>query len=67
MTFHIENLDPGVRWSIARDGELIGDIQRLATGYLVTIETPPKKVKRFRMIDALREALGEDVEIVNGQ
>jgi len=64
MTFHIETLEPGISWTIANEGELIGSVQRLATGYLVTIDSPPKKVKRFRMIDALHEALGEDAEIV---
>ena len=63
MKYEVRPVDPGKSWNIASDREIIGTLERLATGYLVRLSDPPKVVKRFRMIDALTEALGEDAAI----
>ena len=63
MLYMVIPLDPGKKWKITSDNQEIGIVDRLATGYLVSLTDPPKKVKRYRMIDALHETLGEDSEI----
>lgn len=53
-------------WTISKDGQKIGSVERLMTGYLVTLTASPdaaKKIKRYRMIDALREAFGAEAEL----
>jgi hypothetical protein len=67
MRFDVISIEAGEKWQITKEDELVGSVQRLATGYLVTIDKSISKVKRFRMIDALREALGDDAEIVVSQ
>jgi len=47
------------KWVIKNEvGETVGDAQRLATGYLITEIGTDNVVKRFRFIDALKEAFG---------
>jgi hypothetical protein len=56
--------EPQKKWVVKRDGEPVGYIERFATGYMLTLESdPPVKIKRFRMIDALRQAFEGEVEI----
>ena len=64
MTYSVLPLEPGKKWKISAGDLEVGTVERLATGYLVTQVNHPTKVKRYRMIDALRESLGEDTEIV---
>ena len=62
MKYSVIPLEDGKHWSIQSNGlEKIGAVERLMTGYLVTLGD--KKVKRFRMVDALREALGSEAVI----
>ncbi len=63
MTYTITQTEAGNKWNILRGNEVVGDVERLMTGYMITMHEPPLKVKRYRMIDALQEALGEDAEI----
>ena len=63
MKYEIRPVDEGKNWNIVSEHEMIGTLERLATGYLVRLTQPVTIVKRFRMIDALTEALGNDAEI----
>jgi len=50
-----------VHWIVLDEsGAACGELSRLATGYLATRTEDKKIVKRFRMIDALRETFGEE-------
>jgi hypothetical protein len=63
MKYEVRPVDPGKSWNIVSDRATIGTLERLATGYLVRLTDPVKVIKRFRMIDALTEALGDDAAI----
>ena len=49
-------------WVVTEPGgaEPMATVRRLQTGYLVTMLGTGVKTKRFRQIDALREAFGQD-------
>ena len=63
MRYEVEPTETGKKWKIVTDGRTVGTVERLSTGYLATLTEPPKVVKRFRLIDALTEALGEEAVI----
>jgi hypothetical protein len=63
MIYRIEPAESEKIWTIVSDKSNIGTVERLSTGYLVTLIDPPKKIKRFRIIDALKEALGDNADI----
>ena len=59
-----ECTETGKKWIVKRGGEVLGDVERFATGFMLTLNAePPQKIKRFRMIDALRQAFGSSEEI----
>jgi hypothetical protein len=63
-----ENTETGKKWVIKDGGNELGYVERFATGFMLTVNgdpplSPPLRIKRFRMIDALRQAFGEGVEI----
>jgi hypothetical protein len=43
-------------------GETCGEVTRMATGFLAMRFSDNKIVKRFRLIDALKETFGEENE-----
>ena len=47
-------------WTVSASEESIGSIQRLATGYIAKRTSDNYVIKRFRMIDALKEVFGEE-------
>jgi len=50
-------------WNVLNpSGEILGTIKKLETGYLSERATTRAAIKRFRMIDSLREAFGEEHE-----
>ena len=69
MIYTIEPVEHGKKWTVVSNESNVGTVERLSTGYLVTLTgasvgtDSPKIVKRFRMIDALKEALGDQAEI----
>ena len=63
MQYEVEPIETGKKWKIVTEEVGVGTVERLSTGYLVTLTEPPKIVKRFRLIDALTEALGEEAVI----
>ncbi len=51
------------KWNVVGNyGVVLGTLDRLETGYLATRATDGNVIKRYRMIDALREAFGEEHE-----
>jgi hypothetical protein len=60
-----ECTEAGKKWIIKKGGEVLGNVERFATGFMLTIDgDPPTKIKRFRMIDALRQGFGpEEIQI----
>jgi N-acyl-L-homoserine lactone synthetase len=49
------------KWNVvAADETILGTLDRLETGYLATRTSDGNVIKRYRMIDALREAFGEE-------
>lgn len=59
-----ECTEAGKKWVVKNGGEVLGNVERFATGFMLTLASdPPQKIKRFRMIDALRQAFGPSEEI----
>ena len=59
-----ECTEAGKKWIVKQSGEVLGNVERFATGFMLTLNgDPPTKIKRFRMIDALRQAFGAEVQI----
>ena len=61
MEFQIVPTEDARTWRIESNTKSVGSVEQLMTGFLVTYND--KKTKRYRMKDALREALGDDADI----
>jgi hypothetical protein len=62
MKFVLQSLDDS-RFSVREEkAEPCGEITRMATGYLAMRFSDGKIVKRFRLIDVLKETFGEENE-----